>query len=743
VRRWLPTSIVAALVVLALAYWERRMAGPLLVPQEISRWSSDLYEQYIPVWTFAYRGPRLLPSWNPYQLAGVPFIATFGIGGLLYPASFLATVVGVPHAMGWACAIHVALAGLFTLACGRALGLMWPAAALSAAAFMLDTSFLAERIHPACLFGLAWIPAVFLLAGRMVAAPRAWAGCQLGIGLAAQILTYPQLACFQGYAMLLLLAVHLLLVRPGATYARRLTVAATAAVATAALLSAAQWLPTLELVAHAGRGPGGLPLEQIMGPQPLQWQEYVVPTLFSAGPLALLLPWAFADRRRPVALVLATLLLVFAILVGFGTSFYTQVFYRLPAVDLFRLPSRALPLATFAIAILAGIGIDTAVRHRWGRTWPHAIVIAAASAAVILFRWHSPPSVTLPLAVVVAAALAAVLPRPRARAVMAWAVVLLLVVERWNQPNFISIPQSNPAEFFAPPPFVEFLRERVGVDRIVVIKDWKKRFPIMEKMGTLYGFRVVQDYEPLTAARYHEFLSEFDGDNTDRPAFGGRFFPPPGHRAWRRLDLLGVRYVVVAPGKPWWPHPGRFRRVYQKKDATIYENLASLPRAFLTTATRIEKDPQATLRRMRAENFDPLTEAVIDDEVVWKSATADESIAAAVEFGQVDDDAVVLSVSTPTRALLVLTDLFWPGWRVSIDGEERRIQRADYLFRGVAVEPGRHTIRFWYDPLSVKLGFAISAATLVLLVVWAVARAYPMRRSIRRSGTNHMSATPA
>jgi hypothetical protein len=514
-------------------------------------------------------------------------------------------------------------------------------------------------------------------------------------------------------------------------------------------------------VAHAGRGSGGLPLEQVMGPLPLEWQADVLPTLFSAGPLALLLLWAFADRRRPVALVLGTVLLVFAILVGFGTSFYSHVFYRLPAVDLFRIPSRALPLATFAIAILAGIGIDKAVRHRWRRTWPRAVVIAAASAIVIVSLWRSPPSVTLPLAVVVAAALTAVLPRPRARAVMAWAVVLLLVVERWNQPNVISIPQSNPAEFFAPPPFVEFLRERVGVDRILVIKDWKKRFPIMEKMGTLYGFRVVQDYETLTAARYHEFLGEFDDANADRPAFAGRFFPPPDHGAWRRLDLLGVRYVVVAPGRPWRPHSERFRLVYQRNDATIYENLAHLPRAFLTTATRIEKTPQATLQRMRAENFDPLTEALIDDEVVWKSATADESIAAAVEFGHVDDDAVVLSVSTPTRALLVLTDLFWPGWRVSIDGEERRIQRADYLFRGVAVEPGRHTIRFWYDPLTVKLGFAISAGTLVLLIVLALAaaigrrqrgdderaepatEAYPMRRSMRGSGTNQMSATSA
>jgi acyl-coenzyme A thioesterase PaaI-like protein len=157
VRRLLPALTVAGLLTaVALAFWQRRMVEAVPGTHEIPRWSADLYEQYIPVWTYAYRGSRLLPWWNPYQLAGVPFVATFGIGGLLYPASWLATVIRVPLAMGYACAAHVALAGLLTLACGRALGLSWPGAALAGVGFMLDTSFLAERTHPSYLFGLAY-----------------------------------------------------------------------------------------------------------------------------------------------------------------------------------------------------------------------------------------------------------------------------------------------------------------------------------------------------------------------------------------------------------------------------------------------------------------------------------------------------------------------------------------------------------------------------------------------------------
>jgi hypothetical protein len=746
VRRRLPVLTVAGLLIaLALAYWQRRMVGPVSVPHGIPRWSADLYEQYLPVWTYAYRDAHLLPWWNPYQLAGVPFIAAFGIGGLLYPASFLAAVVPVRLAMGYACAAHLALAGILALACGRAVGLSAPAAALTAAGFMLDSTFLAERAHPSYLFGLAWIPAVFLVSGRAVAAPGACTGCLLGLVVALQVLTYPQLVCFLAYALLLLLSVHLLIARPSLPYLRRLGIACVTAVATAMLLSAAQWLPTLELVAQAGRGPGGLPLEQILGSPPPDWRDSVLPIVFSAGPLALLVPWAFADLRRPMLLTLGTLLVTFAILVGFGTPFYRQVFYRLPGVGLFRIPSRILPIGTFAIALLAGIALDKVVRHEWRRAWARALVITAAAATVLLVWWRAPPSVTLPLAVVATAGLAATLPWPRVRIAGAWVVVLLVIAERWAQPNYIPVPQANPDAFFTPPPFVQFLRERAGVDRIMVIKDWQNRFPIMEKMGTLYGLRVVQDYEPLTVERYHEFLADFDDVNVDRPGFGGRYFPPPYHRAWRRLDLLGVRYVVVPPGRHWASPSDRFRIVYEKPDATIYENTARLPRAFLVPVTRLATDPQETLRRLTAADFDPLAEVLVEDEVTWTPApAADEHVTPAVEFEASSDEAVVLHVSTPARAVLVLTDLFWPGWRVTVDGEERRIHRVDYLFRGVAIEPGTHVIRFWYDPLGVKLGFAISAAACAMLVVALAACQYRARHRAPSSPPRSAGvATPA
>jgi hypothetical protein len=203
-----PGILIAAL---ALPYWQMRMVPAVPRPDRTDRWSADLYESYLPVWTFAYAGPRLVPRWNPFQLAGSPLLASV-TGAPAYPLNLLATVVPVPIALGWACALHVALAGLLMFLCGRAAGLTRAAATLAAIGFMLSERVLIERIHPPYLFGIAWLPAVFLAAGRVVYEPGAWRGAVLGVAVACLLLTgYPELLCFTAYSLLLLLLMFLVM----------------------------------------------------------------------------------------------------------------------------------------------------------------------------------------------------------------------------------------------------------------------------------------------------------------------------------------------------------------------------------------------------------------------------------------------------------------------------------------------------------------------------------------------------
>jgi uncharacterized membrane protein YfhO len=65
---------------------------------------------------------------------------------------------------------------------------------------------------------------------------------------------------------------------------------------------------------------------------------------------------------------------------------------------------------------------------------------------------------------------------------------------------------------------------------------------------------------------------------------------------------------------------------------------------------------------------------------------------------------------------LVLTDCYFPGWRVYVDGERSKIYKADYIFRAVALQKGEHKLHFVYKPFSVRLGLVLIALSFSLIV---------------------------
>jgi hypothetical protein len=82
----------------------------------------------------------------------------------------------------------------------------------------------------------------------------------------------------------------------------------------------------------------------------------------------------------------------------------------------------------------------------------------------------------------------------------------------------------------------------------------------------------------------------------------------------------------------------------------------------------------------------------------------------------------VVRVAVDARAPchLVLADTFFPGWRVTVDGEPREIARANVAFRAVALEPGGHMVDFTYEPLWFRVGAWASGAAALLTALLLV-----------------------
>ena len=75
--------------------------------------------------------------------------------------------------------------------------------------------------------------------------------------------------------------------------------------------------------------------------------------------------------------------------------------------------------------------------------------------------------------------------------------------------------------------------------------------------------------------------------------------------------------------------------------------------------------------------------------------------------------------------LLIFSEVDYPGWQATVDGNPTRLVRANYLLRALCVPAGEHLVVLAYNPPLLKLGSAITALALLSIIgvaVWATRR---------------------
>ncbi len=106
-----------------------------------------------------------------------------------------------------------------------------------------------------------------------------------------------------------------------------------------------------------------------------------------------------------------------------------------------------------------------------------------------------------------------------------------------------------------------------------------------------------------------------------------------------------------------------------------------------------------------------------------------------------DEVEVAVSVDAVEDALLVLNDLFAPGWTASIDGFPATVIRANYAVRGVWVPPGTHRVQFEYRAPGLVAGSCVAFAGALALVLSRFIRR-PRRARGAPMGPDEAPGTP-
>jgi hypothetical protein len=93
-------------------------------------------------------------------------------------------------------------------------------------------------------------------------------------------------------------------------------------------------------------------------------------------------------------------------------------------------------------------------------------------------------------------------------------------------------------------------------------------------------------------------------------------------------------------------------------------------------------------------------------------------------------------------ALLVVSEAWFPGWHVTIDGRAASAVRADAVALGVVVPQGHHVVRFHYRPPGIRAGAGLMIVTILGFVAWAVVDTVRRRRPAPAADPTGDAPTP-
>ena len=179
----------------------------------------------------------------------------------------------------------------------------------------------------------------------------------------------------------------------------------------------------------------------------------------------------------------------------------------------------------------------------------------------------------------------------------------------------------------------------------------------------------------------------------------------------RLYDMMNIRYVV----SPQKEIGEGYERLEETRLVNLFLNHHSLPRAYLVPQAKVLKDRQSILKMIASPGFDP------ENTVYLEKSTP---ILDSPETGGISDVSIEeytpnhskMKVHSGKNQWLFLSDMFYPGWKATIDGRKAEIYRANYAFRAVQVPAGESTVEWKYDPILFKIGLGISLLTFAGLV---------------------------
>ena len=95
----------------------------------------------------------------------------------------------------------------------------------------------------------------------------------------------------------------------------------------------------------------------------------------------------------------------------------------------------------------------------------------------------------------------------------------------------------------------------------------------------------------------------------------------------------------------------------------------------------------------------------------------EQDTASVVTITSYEPNRLTYDVNSGKGGVLVFSEIYYPEWTATVDGQPVELGRVDYLLRAIQIQPGKHQVELSFFPKSVITTETIAYVAIVLLIL--------------------------
>ncbi len=732
----------------------------------------DIARLYLPVREFVVSSIKNFeaPLWNPYVFCGAPLHASIH-HAVFYPLTIIYYIGDFTRGFSFFILFHIFLCGLFTYIFTRSISISKLGSFLAGFSFMFSGYVMSTICLTTVLSSVTWFPLVLFLFLKSLKKRTLFLPVALGVVLSLMFIAGDPPTFIVTCALLFLYSLYLII--EGFIKKRELDLfiiySMFAASVAFLLLTAFQIIPAIEYYSQTVRtsmswqeaSAWSLPYNHILSFIIPYFNE---PAFFSKnflegqkwldnyylGIITLLLASfaLFYSRRKKITWFLFAMG-IFSIALSLGRYFFLfPIFFKaFPGFSFIRYPVRFLFIFSFSTCVLSGMGFD-ALKMLFCKGRPEkiggAFLIIGFLTAIIAIIFMAIPEKIIAFIMHYSGKMfhfdsgfvyADLFNLRRSLFYVSSFGVFLFLFSRIKQRKLIIVPILILAvfdllftntdynfiedrEYFKrPTKNISFLLRDKSIFRIFPSPYSYDMFSVIR--GESLHKAVETSKDLLANNQMMQFgISDAWGYDSSKLSSNNEMvkliYLSKLPNDTNLLNLLNVKYISSHGDLSAYG----YKKVSTTEKSTIYQNIRYLPRAMLLRNILSFDNDNDMLDYMSTRKFNPKKEVLLKEDIIL-SGSFDRNIRKdTLSITEYSPRRIAIDVSAKTDAVLLLSDTYYTGWKVYLDGVNEKIYCADFFLRAVLIPAGKHKVEFVYDPWSFKIGSIISSISLLLLILY-------------------------